>query len=110
MVLGQINGNLSASDLCRLTHATDFNAMITMSVKEFLAMSLPDGQFPICATVDVTMQDCALRMIENHIHRVWTVSTNDEIEDYATGCVSLTDVIRVISEHSTVYMAGDYII
>lgn len=73
-------------------------------------MCQPDGQFPICTSLDATMLDCAKRMIDNHLHRVWTVSANDEIEDYATGCVSLTDVIRAVSDNSAVYVAGEYII
>lgn len=112
---GQIVTTLSPSDVCHLSHTSDFNAIVSMTVKEFLTMASTDGIYPkvpICATNESEARHCAEIMLEHHIHRLWVVGQHYDtgVERYASGCVSLTDIINIVQEHSAVYIAGDYII
>ena len=106
-------GHLSASDMCELTYGSNFNAIVSMSVHEFMVLLASDGhenQAPVCVTADTKLLECARKMIDRHIHKLWTIASDNEIQNYGTGCVSLTDVIHAVNADSTVLMAGDYIL
>lgn len=76
-----------------------------MTVKEFLT-NANNGQYQkpaVCITTEGSLYTAATYMIDHHIHRVWTISPVEVsgVQGFGVGCVSLTDIIRVINTFST---------
>jgi CBS domain-containing protein len=83
----------------------DWRSYGTMTVKEFLSDE-STGQYKqpaVCITSEGTLFTAAKYMIDHHIHRVWVTSPTEVsgVQGFGLGCLSLTDVIRVVSTYST---------
>ncbi len=77
-----------------------------MTVRQFLT-SGNDGLYKkpaVCITTEGDLFTAAKYMIEHRIHRVWAISPVDVsgVQGFGVGCVSLTDIIRVVNTFSTV--------
>ncbi len=118
---GQVVANLSAADLRKLSTSSEhFEAYGMWTVREFLQHLIDidnsstdevkggEGkeeayahyshiQQPWTVSTKATLYSTASIIISNHFHRVWVVDRGQE--DKIVGCVSLTDVIRAISNH-----------
>jgi CBS domain-containing protein len=84
----------------------DWRSYGTMTVKQFLTDE-STGQYKqpaVCITSEGTLFIAAKYMIDHHIHRVWVTSPAEVagVQGFGIGCISLTDVIRVVSTYSTV--------
>lgn len=76
-----------------------------MTIKEFLTAG-NNGQYKkpaVCITTEGTLYTAATYMIDHHIHRVWVISPGEVsgVQGFGVGCVSLTDVIRIINTFSS---------
>jgi CBS domain-containing protein len=85
---------------------TDWRRYGVMTVKQFLTKDI-DGEYkrpPVCITTDGSLYTAAKYMIDHHIHRVWAISPVEVagVQGFGVGCVSLTDVIRIVNNFSTV--------
>lgn len=112
--VGQVVANFSSSDL--VLFPPDHNAFLSMqgiTVQEYLTNS--NGKYrtiAACMSSAGTFHSAARYMIDHHIHRLWIVDPLHEsgLDRYGIGCVSLTDVIKVVNDHSLVYLEGDYVL
>jgi CBS domain-containing protein len=106
-VLGQVVANLSSRDFISIAARDDVNwtSFKSMTVKQFL---LRNGELTyenpaICISTEGHLFTAARYMIDNHIHHVWVVSPVDVsgVSGFCIGCVSLSDVIKVVDVFST---------
>lgn len=106
--IGQVVANFSTSDLktIPIDSTIDWSGYASMTIKQFLTRN-SNGLYPkpaVCITSEGDLYTAAKYMIEHRIHRVWAISPVEVsgVQGFGVGCVSLTDIIRVVNAFSTV--------
>jgi len=122
----ELVGNLSASDMkVAAASATDLVHLLRMRLDNFLEtkrtlmLNLNERMAPprpITVSEDESFGSVLEKFVVNHIHRVWAVKPSQTAQgtgasttqqqagpNIPVGCISLTDVARVLSQHGLVH-------